>query len=74
MNATMTLVVPGNWASVRGGKWHLLPGAWVEPIGRIQPMTSLCGVTFTPLNVTGGEAPPTNDYYICKHCVKGRAQ
>jgi hypothetical protein len=73
---TTLLVVPGNWASVKGGKWHLLPGTWVEPDGLLGAMTSLCGVTFTPLNVTGGEAPPTNDYWICARCAKaeGRAE
>jgi hypothetical protein len=65
---TRNLVVPGNWASVKGGKWHLIPGnempTWQATT------TSKCGIRFEPLNVTGGEAPPTNDYWICSKCTK----
>lgn len=74
MNATVTRnnVVPGNWASVRGGKWHLLPGVALPNFR--EDATSLCGVTFEPLNVTGGEAPPTHDAHICAHCVRASTQ
>jgi hypothetical protein len=64
---TRNLVVPGNWASVQSGKWHLVTKD--KPQFR-EPVTSLCGVRFEPQNVTWGDAPPTNDYYICAHCAK----
>lgn len=65
---TSHLVVPGNWASVKGGKWHLLASDTVPQSFR-EHVTSQCGVAFEPLNITGGEAPSTNDFYICKRCV-----
>lgn len=70
MAATTSNVVAGNWASVRGGKWHLIPGN--NPPAFRQEIKSLCGITFEPLNVTGGEAPPTNDHYVCKHCIAAK--
>lgn len=70
MTVTRYRVVPGNWASVRGGKWHLVEGE-VVPAWRDE-VTAVCGVKFYPLNVTGGEAPPTNDAHICLHCYRGQ--
>ena len=72
---TTLMVVPGNWASVKGGKWHILPGPYREDeirdaILQGRPVTSKCGTRFVPLNVTGGGAPPTNDHWICVKCVK----
>jgi hypothetical protein len=66
---TTLLVVPGNWASVKGGKWHLATGTYTPKSFR-EAVTSECGIRFTPLNVTGGEAPPTNDYWICSKCIR----
>lgn len=66
---TTHLVVPGNWVSVSGGKWHLLATDSV-PQEFNEQVTARCGATFAALNVTGGEAPPTTDYYICKRCVR----
>ena len=65
---TRNLVVPGNWACVEGGKWHILATDAVPQSFR-ESVKSRCGVAFETLNVTGGEAPPTNDYYICKRCI-----
>jgi hypothetical protein len=63
------LVVPGNWASVKGGKWHLISTDVTADNFR-EPVTSRCRIRFVPLNATGGEAPPTNDYWICAKCAK----
>jgi len=63
---TRDKVIPGNWASVQGGKWHVVTQD--RPAFR-QLATSLCGLTFEPFNVTRGEAPPTNDRYICCRCT-----
>lgn len=63
---TTDKVVPGNWVSVRGGKWHLATSERPEPT---REETAVCGVKFYPLNVTWGEAPPTIDYWVCKKCV-----
>lgn len=66
MPPTRDKVVPGNWASVSGGKWHLVTDH--EP-GGPNLAHSLCGLAFYPGNVTWGEAPPTNDYHICARCT-----
>ncbi len=65
---TRNNVVPGNWGSVQDGKWHLLSGG--IPTSFSDKVASRCGLTFEPFNVTGGEAPPTNDHYICLHCAR----
>lgn len=66
---TRDKVVPGNWASVQRGQWHLLSTDAVPQNFR-DNVTSRCGITFAPFNVTGGEAPPTNDNYICGNCSR----
>ena len=68
MTPTRNLVVPGNWASVKGGKWHLVPGTETPSWRNVT--TGKCGVRFEPLNVTGGDAPPTNDHFICSKCSR----
>lgn len=64
-------VSPG-WGSVSGGKWHRTESptpTWTAP------QESLCGLTFTPMNVTAGAAdlPPTNPRWICKRCASSLA-
>lgn len=59
----------GSWASVRSGKWHRTTE---DRPGWTRKTRSVCGLTFTPLNVTwaeDGKVPPTNEHYICKHCL-----
>lgn len=68
---TTNLVVPGNWASVKNGKWHI---ATTEKPDPRQKATSLCGLSFYPLNVTWGEAPQTNDYHVCTRCAAATAE
>lgn len=60
--------IPGNWGSVSGGKWHLTHSEQPDPR---RDETALCGLTFRPLNVCWGEAPPTNDHYVCLRCLAG---
>lgn len=59
-----------SWGSVRDGKWHITLAT--KP-SFIREEESLCGLRFTPLNVTWDEAPPTHPHYICKRCEKKAA-
>lgn len=56
-----------SWIKAREGKWH--KSVSEEPTF-MHEEKSLCGVTFTPLNVTWREYPPTNAHHICAHCAK----
>lgn len=64
-----SLIVPGNWTSVSGGKWHLLATDRV-PESPLETVVARCGANFQQLNVSGGEAPPCTDYHVCKHCAE----
>lgn len=54
-----------SWISARGGKWHVAAG--IKPQWD-RTEDAKCGASFTPLNVTWEERPPTNMNHICLHC------
>lgn len=59
-----------SWISCRNGKWHMTDEdkpTWKDP------QKSICGLSFTPRNVTWKEVPPTNETHVCAHC-RDRAQ
>jgi hypothetical protein len=68
---TKNNVTVGNWASVAGGRWHI-PQCGENVFFRAT-VTALCGLTYEPSNICVNEAPPTNDAWICKHCVSRKA-
>lgn len=68
MDQKMTRLAPTPWASVRDGKWHRT--AQVAQ-NFSDPVHSLCGITFVPLNVQDSKFYPdhTNPRGVCKHCL-----
>ncbi len=60
-----------SWGSVRDGKWHITVNATPSWACRER---SLCGVEFTPVNVTHAEMPPTNEHHICRQCIRANSR
>lgn len=70
--ALLERVKEPSWMSARGGKWHISGAKGLPRWDRVEK--AKCGVSFTPLNVTWNEKPPTTSNHQCANCVRIRSK